>query len=614
MMKIFTTLLAVLITVSLYSQDADFIADGDWATGANWSTGIVPTGLANLLANPAVTGNQTITKLKSSGASDRTISGTGILSMTGNGNPVILSSGDAAFIIDCNLELNTSAVKNTDTRFFPNNKLVFGPNSTLTLNQTFKIRNYSVNPVEFNGTIIGGSNITVNTTNTNTGTGAIQFGATANNPAWGGKITSFTEDIISNVVAPNIFLSDSANVTFNNSGGSLTINGANTFEGSVVRTGGAQTTPATINFNANQNNMNQIRLWANILDVNIDPSVTELFFKPFTNQTWNGTLNINGFKNGVIRIGTTDTTITAAQLAMINIGGGTVAINKNGYLYNPATATAPTVATPIADMTENVGFSTKIIVLSNYFADADMDSLAFTAISSDMSVATVSISNDTLTITEVGTGTTTITVTADDIITGTVSDAFDFTISSGNAAPTVTNPIMDMVLNQNFTDSTFSIAAVFSDGNGDALTYTATSSSTGVATVSISTDMLTITEVDTGMTTITVTADDGNGGTVSDDFTVHIQGNTATFGVNPIEGLKVFPSPTTGQLTISYNEAIQNGTVKIFNTTGVLLQAHNISNETTLNLNISENATGLYLIVIEDNTTGKTSTVKVLKK
>lgn len=614
-MKFFTTLLAVLITVSLYSQDADFVTTGDWSTGANWSTGTVPTGLANLLADPTVSGNETIEKLKSSGTADRTMSGTGVLSLTGNGNPVILSSGDASFIIDCAVELNTSAVKNTDTRYFPNNKLIFGPNSHLTLNQTLKLRNYSLNPVEFNGTITGGSNITINTTNTNPGTGAIVFGATANNPNWGGKITTFTEDITSNVVAPNIFLSDSANVTFNNVGGSLTINGANTFKGSIVRTGNPQTTNAVVNFNANQESMNQLRLFSNPLEINIDPSVTALHFRPTNNVLWAGTVTINGFQNGVIRFGTSDTTLTAAQLALINIGGGTVAINSNGYLYNPATATAPTVSTPIADMTKNTGFGSSIVVLSNHFADADMDLLTFTASSSATAVATVSISGDTLTITEVADGMTTITVMADDIVTGTVSESFDLTISSGNpnVAPTVDNPILDLMIGETFADTTISLTNVFADSNGDALTYTATSSDMSIATVAVAADVLTITEVAIGTTTITVTADDGNGGTVSDDFVLTIEDASSTSNLQPIEGLRVAPNPTNGQVTLNYTETIQNGQVKIYNTVGTLVQQRTINNENQINLDISNIANGLYLVVIENEEKGQRSVVSISK-
>ncbi|WP_442952060.1 Ig-like domain-containing protein, partial [Paenibacillus sp. 203] len=69
---------------------------------------------------------------------------------------------------------------------------------------------------------------------------------------------------------------------------------------------------------------------------------------------------------------------------------------------------------------------------------------------------------------------------------------------------------------------TVSLASVFADEDSDALTYTATSTDTGVATVAVNGSDLKITPVNAGTATITVTANDGKGGTINSQFNVTI--------------------------------------------------------------------------------------------
>jgi len=65
-------------------------------------------------------------------------------------------------------------------------------------------------------------------------------------------------------------------------------------------------------------------------------------------------------------------------------------------------------------------------------------------------------------------------------------------------------------LSRFFSSTTVSLAGVFTDPDGDGMTYSATSSNTGIVTVGVSGTTLTITEVANGSSTITVTANDGS--------------------------------------------------------------------------------------------------------
>lgn len=91
----------------------------------------------------------------------------------------------------------------------------------------------------------------------------------------------------------------------------------------------------------------------------------------------------------------------------------------------------PTVASTIADLTLEEGFSTKTVDLSETFSDADEDALTLTAVSSDEVVVKVAIDGTTLTLTEAGNGTATITITADDKgFNGKVIDEFSVEVKA----------------------------------------------------------------------------------------------------------------------------------------------------------------------------------------
>ena len=91
----------------------------------------------------------------------------------------------------------------------------------------------------------------------------------------------------------------------------------------------------------------------------------------------------------------------------------------------------------------------------------------------------------------------------------------DWTTLRGQALPSTAPAIIDTIANQNLrlADSpvTMDLGNYFRDLDGDNLTYTATSSNTGIATVSVSGSVVTVSLHQAGNTTITVRADDGNG-------------------------------------------------------------------------------------------------------
>ena len=209
---------------------------------------------------------------------------------------------------------------------------------------------------------------------------------------------------------------------------------------------------------------------------------------------------------------------------------------KGGTVSDSFTVTvkaAPVVTSALADVADLEEDSTQDVSLSGVFRDADGDALTISAASSDDAKATVSVAADQskLTVAGVAEGTASITVTAQDSDGNRVSDTFDVAVTEApqlqqaNRAPTVASAIGDATIVNESGTREVSMSGVFSDADNDALTITAASSDDATATASVAPDQsrLTVTARSKGAATITVTADDGNGGTVEDTFAVTVK-------------------------------------------------------------------------------------------
>lgn len=183
------------------------------------------------------------------------------------------------------------------------------------------------------------------------------------------------------------------------------------------------------------------------------------------------------------------------------------------------------------------------------------------------------------------------------------------------APPYVNIPISDYTFDASFVDTTLILPSdMFIDPNGDSLSISVSSSNTGVATVTLNGADLQITKAGEGASTISVSANDGFGGTANDDFEVVI-GTVSTNDIQSIQGLKIFPNPVSNhQLTIQFDGIIENGLVSIYSTTGQILHQENFNNENQLEISLEKLSTGLYFIRIEDIEDSKASTVKIIKE
>ena len=200
---------------------------------------------------------------------------------------------------------------------------------------------------------------------------------------------------------------------------------------------------------------------------------------------------------------------------------------------------------------------------------SDTDALTFTVASDNTAIATVTVMGSVVTITPKARGTATITVTATDTAGQTVEQTFSVTVT--NPAPTATGTmdnITDLV--ENGTPRNVEVATNFSDT--DALTFTATSDNTAIATVTVMDSVVTITPVATGTATITVTATDVAGQTAEQTFSVSVQAEEVTTGTAGVKNIdvSVFPNPVKDGDRVTIIVA-SDGVYRLFGISGEFL-------------------------------------------
>ena len=226
--------------------------------------------------------------------------------------------------------------------------------------------------------------------------------------------------------------------------------------------------------------------------------------------------------------------------------------------------TAPEIAAEIADVTvthKGDGMThTDTTAAADYFSDADAAdaTLSIIPMSSDDTIATASI-NDAgmIVVTGVSVGEATVTVTATD--TGNmagkldVSQTFKVTVTSGNRAPESADMLPDTALLTVGGDAMgITLTGSFTDADEDTLSYTAASSDDTIATATVSDDgsMLTIAAVAAGTATVTVIADDMDGGTAMHDIAVSV--NAVPMAIGSIDAVSLVAG-TTSEVDVSGN-------------------------------------------------------------
>ncbi len=342
-----------LISISVANaQNNDFLnGDGDqlWSNALNWSLGVVPntTNTAQvrlpLPIESLVDTDISIKKLQNTFATsvDVPIGGSETLTIdAGSGGAFGIenvSNDDVSLIFNGNLAINNSAGVNAFTFFRSQNgntndlnNIIFENGSTLNLLSNTGVESGSgSNTFVFNGELTGNKNLRFGTNTTSI------FGTTSTNPSYTGELVFlFNSSVIVNTADNNIFY-NGFKLQINGNNASIEVNGENVLESRIVITA---SNTFTFTVNENQNNLERLNFnTGSTLDLNLGANVTNLSFEENASVDWStGTLNITGFKEGVIRFGTDNTGLTSGQLNQIiaDNGGKDLMLDADGYLVN----------------------------------------------------------------------------------------------------------------------------------------------------------------------------------------------------------------------------------------------------------------------------------------
>jgi len=165
----------------------------------------------------------------------------------------------------------------------------------------------------------------------------------------------------------------------------------------------------------------------------------------------------------------------------------------------------PAACGPMSEVTLHTGETANVTAC---FDDPNGDMLSYSATSSDIGVAAATFAGTSVTVTAFAPGSASVTVTATD--PGGLASQQSFQVTVPNRAPRPTGTIPPIAAFVGWGGG-FDAAKAFTDPDGEALTYGATSSNTGVATVSVTASIVRFRAFAEGMTTLTITATDPGG-------------------------------------------------------------------------------------------------------
>ncbi len=190
----------------------------------------------------------------------------------------------------------------------------------------------------------------------------------------------------------------------------------------------------------------------------------------------------------------------------------------------PTSAPLAANRAPVAEGTipprEIVAGESATMSLDEFFSDPDGTALAYTPTTSNRQVVTVAATGSELTLVAARTGVADVTVTAVD--PGGLTATQSFAVTVPNRAPEVTAvPALDLASG---ASETVLLTRYVRDPDGEALAYTATSSDETVASVHVAGVGLTVTAVARGKSEVTVTGTDHGGLSVSQSFSVTVDG------------------------------------------------------------------------------------------
>jgi hypothetical protein len=274
---------------------------------------------------------------------------------------------------------------------------------------------------------------------------------------------------------------------------------------------------------------------------------------------------------------------------------------------------APVVANPVADIVVEQGADDKVIDLSKVFSDPDGDAITYAVKSNNnKDLVTPAISDNTLTIdfADAKTGDAVVIITA--TANGKSVDAtINITVNKADQAPVVKKAFADITVKQNAADKIVDLNSVFSDPDGDVITYTVESNSNeSLVSTTVNNNELTISFApnNTGDAVVVVKAT-ANGKSVSSSVAIKVEAATSVDNISD-SGIVVYPNPCTTMLNIRSESSIIRE-VKVLNISGNVVISV-APNTEVVQLGTENLVKGIYIISIK--TDDKIYTKRIIKQ
>ncbi len=172
----------------------------------------------------------------------------------------------------------------------------------------------------------------------------------------------------------------------------------------------------------------------------------------------------------------------------------------------------------------------EVLRAPSYFSDPDGDDLSYSAGTTDAGIATASATGSSVIVRGVRAGRTTLTITATDPDGLSATQSAEVEVSPPPPGPEAVGTIPNASI-MSGDEIEIDVAPYFRHPDGHPLTYTAGTSSTGIATVGMLRSTLRVKGVSQGTATITVIASDPNGQTAVQQFRVRVRRTDTGFEI-----------------------------------------------------------------------------------
>ena len=205
-------------------------------------------------------------------------------------------------------------------------------------------------------------------------------------------------------------------------------------------------------------------------------------------------------------------------------------------------------------------------------------------------------------------GTAEVEVTVEDEQGGTTSETFMVTVNPINDAPFLVNPITDQVVNASYVlkiPVSQTLGDIFDDTDDDVLNFVVMQEN-GEPVPSWTTilnDTLVATPLiaDTGCVSLVIMATDAAGASVSDTFSVCVDGYPVSSPEieNSLQ-VNVYPNPTKGRLNLNLNTVqYHEMEVLVTNIAGKEILRKTYQNKKKVQFDLSQQVSGIYLVLIK---------------